>query len=756
MARRTVAGFLRLAYLVLAVCTAALPAAASEPGWTSTPRPDLTVRRAPEPVQVDGLLTDRAWVEAPPARHFSEHAPGDQVEPPVPTRAYLSYDDDYLYCAFVCLDDPSQVRASFTERDRIWSDDYVILCLDTFADQGWAYEIAVNPYGIQGDLLWSNGQGEDMTFDLVFHSSGRITDEGWQVELAIPWTSLRFPDKPEQEWRVDFWRNHPRAVRGQYSWARYDRDDACWPCQWGTVRGIRGVRPGSGLDVLPAFTARQESRREGDAFAHGPILGEASLGVGYGVSPTTKAEATINPDFSQVESDAAQIDVNSSFALFYPEKRPFFQEGADLWATDFNVVYTRSINQPLWATKVTGRPGSSNFAFLAAQDETSPYVLPFAERSALVAGGRSWSGLARYRRALGEGTHIGFIATDRRHEGGGSGSVFGADLRLRLTRAWTFRFQALESHTEEPNDLSLTVDADLDSVTFDEGRHTAVFDGEEFWGSAFQSGFARDGRHWGFGVDYTSKSPTFRAENGFEPRNDQRQAGAWTNWTFYADGSLVDVVQPQVNVARVWDFTGARKDQWVFASLFTRLKVAQTALYFQHMKSAENYGGVQYDGIWDSRFEINTKPADLVDGGFEFGWGDRIARGQYTMGRQTNVVWWVNLKPIDRLKLYQSYQHLDSEALDDGRELYRGYVARTRVDLQVTREWSLRLVLQYDDFGRTWDADPLVTWRLNPFSIFYVGSTRHYADFDGAVDPVDGWRLDSRTYFLKVQYLFQS
>jgi hypothetical protein len=727
---------------------------AADDAWVAVTRPAMRVDRAAAPVTVDGLLDEAAWQAAPRARNFVEHQPGDQVQPPVATEAMLTYDDQYLYCAFVCYDDPQQVRASFTERDRIWNDDYVILAIDTFADQGWAYEIAANPYGIQGDLLWSSGHGEDMAFDLVFHSSGRITDEGWQVEMAIPWTSLRFPDRPEQEWRVDFWRNHPRAVRGQYSWAKYDRDEPCWPCQWGTISGVEGVRPGSGLDILPAFTASQESRGNGDGLDDGPVKGEPSLGVGYGISPTTKAEVTINPDYSQVESDAAQIDVNSTFALFYPEKRPFFQEGADLWNTWFNVVYTRSINQPLWAGKVTGRPGSSNFAVLAAQDETSPYILPFAEQSALIEGGRSWSGLVRYRRTLGEGTHIGVIATDRRHEGGGSGSAFGADLCLRLSRSWQIEFQAIETHTEEPNDPGMT--AGLDSLTFDEGRHTAAFDGEDFWGTAFYTSVERNGRHWSFDVDYWSRSPTFRAENGFEPRNDQRQLGASTAYTFYADGSFLDVVQPQVHTARLWDFTGRIKDEWAVGSLYARFKTAQTAVYLQRMQSNENFRGGQYDGIWDNRFEINIKPADLVDGGFEYGYGHRIARGDETMGRQTNVVWWVNIKPVDRLKFYQSFQRLASDALDDGRSLYDVAVARTRLDLQVTREWSLRLVLQYDDHNRTWDADPLVTWRLNPFSIFYVGSTRRYNEFDGASDPVDGWQLTGRTYFLKVQYLFQS
>ena len=436
MVRRRTVSHALLFFFVIMIVTA-LPVSAQTDDWRAVTHPELDVRRTAEPVVIDGVLDDAAWRAADKARNFVEHQPGDQVQPPVATEAMLSYDDDYLYAVFVCYDDPARIRASFTERDRIWSDDYVILMLDTFADQGWSYEIAANPYGIQGDLLWSNGQGEDMTYDLVFYTSGRITEHGWQVEMAIPWTSLRFPDRPEQEWRVDFWRNHPRDVRGQYSWAEYDRDDPCWPCQWGFVRGISGVTPGSGLELLPAFTASQQSVRQDDgSFGDGSpfmdgIKGEASFGVGYGITPTTTAEATVNPDFSQVESDAAQIDVNSTFALFYPEKRPFFQEGSDLWDTYFNAVYTRSINQPMWATKVTGRPGSSNFAAMVAQDETSPFILPFSEQSALIEGGRSWSTIGRYKRTLGEGTHIGVIGTDRRHEGGGSGTTFGADLRLR-------------------------------------------------------------------------------------------------------------------------------------------------------------------------------------------------------------------------------------------------------------------------------------------------------------------------------------
>jgi len=594
------------------------------PPWEAVSLPELDIRPTDVPIEIDGLLDDAGWKAAPRADNFVEHQPGDQVQPPVRTEAMLTYDDDYLYAAYICYDDPSQVRATFTTRDRIWSDDYIMLMLDTYADQGWSYEIAVNPYGIQGDLLWSAGNGEDMNFDLVFYSSGRITDEGWQVELAIPWTSLRFPQKSEQEWRVDFWRNHPRDVRGQYSWAKYDRDEQCWPCQWGFVRGIAGVTPGSGLEILPSIVARQASDR-GDStqWQNGDIEGEPGLSLAYGISPTVIAEATINPDFSQVESDAARIDVNSTFALRYPEKRPFFQEGSDLWNTWFNVVYTRSINQPLWAAKVSGRPGRSNFIVMSAQDDASPFIVPLTEESGFVAGGRSWSNLARYRRTLGEQSHAGVIFTDRRHDGGGSGTTGGLDTRIRLDRNWSMEVMATGSYVVEPDDTDLSqgmVD-NLRQTTFDNGRYTAAFDGESFGGHSGYASFERNGRNWNFDADYWERSPTWRAENGFEPSNDERRGNMWTGYTFYVDEGLFDRVRPGFNVGRKWDFTGQLKDEWINAQLWSRMRWAQAQFFYRYLYSNELYAGVQFDAINDHYAEYSLHPSDLFEGGVDASYG---------------------------------------------------------------------------------------------------------------------------------------
>ena len=341
--------------------------------------PELKISRAAGPIKIDGDLNDPGWQGAAKASHFFEHNPGNQTKPAVDTEVFITYDDEYLYVGFLCHDKPGDVRASFCERDKVFNDDLMFLALDTYGEATHAYEIAVNPYGIPGDLLFSPAYGEDATYDMIYKSAGRITDQGWVAELAVPFSSLRFPDKPEQTWRVDFWRNRPRESQYQYSWAAYDRNEDCWPCQWGTVTGITGIKPSKGFEFLPAVVAHESgSLGDGGRLENGDVKGDVGLGVAYDVSSELKAEATVNPDFSQVESDVAQIDVNSTFALFYPEKRPFFQEGSDLFNTYFTPIYTRSINDPLVAGKMTWRQGSNSLAFLSGRDEHSVIILPFA------------------------------------------------------------------------------------------------------------------------------------------------------------------------------------------------------------------------------------------------------------------------------------------------------------------------------------------------------------------------------------------
>lgn len=737
--------------------TAAGPRTAGDDDAAFAPnhRPRLTATRAAGPIAVDGVLDDRGWRGAARADGFCEHSPGDQVRPPVETEAYLTYDDEHLYVAFVCHDDPAQVRASLTERDRIWQDDYVILLIDTYGDQSAAYEIAANPYGVQGDLLWSPTVGEDLSYDLIFAAAGRVHDDGYTVEMAVPFASLRFPERPVQEWRVDFWRNHPRQVRGQYGWAGYDRDESCWPCQWGAVGGIEGVRPGRGLGLMPAFVASQASaRRDSGEFASGPLDGQASLGVRYDLGSTLSAEGTYNPDFSQVEADVAQVDVNTTFALFFPERRPFFQEGSDLFQTYFNVFYSRSINDPELAAKTTARPGRTSVAYLVARDEHTPFILPFAEGSEILAAGRSTVNVLRARHSLGDQSHLGLIATDRRLDGGGSGTVVGLDGRFRLDQNHQLEWQALATRTAEPDDPALT--AGLDSLVFGDDRFTSAFDGETFRGHGLHASLEREGRHLSYDLNYWERSPTFRTDNGFEPRNDQRFGTVNGGYTIWFDDAVLDWLQPSFQVARMWNFDGVRKDEWVRGGLSGRLKLAQTNLSAGYMRSNELFGGVQFDGIFEWEAEFSSIPADWLRLGASWAAGHRIARDDLLMGRERRIDAWLDLKPLDPVLVETQLDWIRSDAVDTGAALFEGYVARAKLSLQLTRGWSTRLVAQYNEFYGIWELDPLITYRLNPFSIFYVGSTRDWTSLPGRQDGPQRWRLTDRQYFLKIQYLFQA
>jgi hypothetical protein len=718
--------------------------------------PELTVSRASGPIRVDGVLDDAGWRGSSKATRFFEHNPGDQTKPEVDTEVLVTFDERNFYVGWVCFDDPEKIRSSFCERDNIFSDDYVILCLDTFGESSLAYEISANPHGIPGDLLFSVANGEDISYDIIYESAARITDFGWVAEMAIPFASLRFPDRDEQVWRVDFWRNRPRESRYQYSWAAYNRDENCWPCQWGTVRGISNVRAGAGIEALPSIVAHQSGALDTDGrFETDSVDGELGLGISYDVSSELTAEATINPDFSQVESDAAQIDVNSTFALFYPERRPFFQEGSDLFETFFEAVYTRSVNDPLVAGKTTWRKGPNSVAMLSAADDHSVVTLPFEESSNFVENGRAYSNVLRARRDFGGQSHLGAVVTDRRFVNGGSGSLMGVDGQVRFSPSDAARFQLLATYTDEIDKSTLT-DSTFNTMRFDDDRHTAALDGETFWGHGAFLQLSRETRDYWLGGEYWERSATFRADNGFEPSNNSRIPSTWIGGIKrFEESNVVESISGTLNAARKWNFDGLRKDEWLDASVETRFRAAQTLVHTRYLWSNELFGGRQFNNIWQSHLCFQSLPMGSLRFGGNIDYGHRIARNFLVMGAETTYGLWADIQPVARLLLSLSSSRITSDHLETGERLFSQTVFRGTVSLQFLRELSARLIVQYNDRFDSWDVDPLITYRINPFSIFYVGSTRDYRRFDGEEDPLDGWALARRQYFMKVQYLFQ-
>lgn len=717
-------------------------------------RPSLEVHRAPGPISIDGDLSDPGWAGAARAGNFTETYPSDMVRPPVETEAFITYDDRNLYMAFIAHDDPSTIRATLHDRDQEWNEDYCGILLDTYGNSSWAYEIFVNALGIQGDLLMPNNADEDARLDLVYQSRTTITADGYRVEIAVPFSSLRFPDQPSQTWRATFWRIHPRGSRQEYSWAAISKDNPCSLCQFGTLTGIENVHAGGSLDLLPSLTASKSGTRQdaSSPMAYSPIESNVSLGARYCFTPSVTGEVTINPDFSQVESDAAQIDVNSTFALFYPEHRPFFQEGSDLFNSWIDAVYTRTINNPKVAAKLIARMGSTSAAYLGATDEQSPILIPDEEKSDLVQAGRSFSSIARVRQMFNEGSFIGGILTDRRFAGGGSGTLLSVDALYRISNNYQFEFQGAFTRTIEPMDTVST--ATLGGSRFDRGRYTTALDGERYDGTGFFAAFQRHARDWSFDVDYDDRSPTFRALNGFETRNNRRTINAWGNYTLYPGISFLDNLVPRLTIGRHWNYDGIRKDEWLQPEVVLNFK-AQTTLRAAYMFSNESFKGYEMDGINFMTVNINSDFSQPVSLGMDLDMGRFVARSLDVpvLGWGFDFDAYGTLRLFERLNIHPSFAYSRLLYPNSDQVIYDGFILRTAVNYQWTREIFLRLILQYDQFAQSFSIEPLVTYKVNPFTIFYAGSTHAIEDPDG-VAPFNGI-LAGEQFFLKGQYLVQ-
>ncbi len=750
--------------------------AASSSAFQPVFKPTLSVARAAGAVAIDGNLNDHGWKNAARSDNFVERYPGDMTEPEVKTEVLVTYDADNLYVAFICQDDPGQLRSTMCQRDRFSANDHVCILLDTYGEGAWAYELFVNPYGIQSDRLWSNiGGQEDPGFDLSWESAAQITDSGYQVEVAIPFASMRFPNRDVQSWRMDFWRNRPRETFRQYSWAAYDRNEQCWPCQWGTVDGIKGVQPGRGLSVLPSLVAYQNGTRDFDKVGHpfdnqNPDA-ELSLGGKYSVSSNMTVEATYNPDFSQIEADAAQINVNSTISLMYPERRPFFQEGSDIFRTLFNSFYSRTINDPQYAAKLTARTDRMSVGFLSAYDENTPYMIPMGQYNFLIPAGKSAVNILRATRTIGANSHLGAFLSDRRIDGDGSDDIAAFDGRIRLSRNYSVDGQFIWTRTGEPNDTMTTHDyygMSLNPIRFDADKHTAGFDGESYHGTAFISRFLRESRSWNFTLEYNQISPTYRTQVGYDPVNNNRTAAFATAYSIYPKKGVFAQITPQAYVSKRWIFdTGAMGYELVNLGCDFQTNFLQISFHPGYYTGAESWLGKEYVNLWSASLGMGGIAGRRLRYFADIQRGRNVAYDWQVRANVTSGDVSLEFKPIDRLIIEPSLNYSRGLSVATDQELFKQTIFRTRLQYQANRELSLRLVVQYmtvqymlsrpaDYKRRIWDVDPLLTYRISPFSMFYIGSTYDYKQLpDGAPNQFRWW-LMSRQFFAKLQYLFQA
>jgi hypothetical protein len=409
------------------------------------------------------------------------------------------------------------------------------------------------------------------------------------------------------------------------------------------------------------------------------------------------------------------------------------------------------INDPSVAGKLTWRGHDSDLIVLAARDENTPMLIPLEEQSLQVELGRSEAAVVRWRRAFGEESFVGLIATARRYEEGGSGALGGIDGLWRLGRNLRVKGQVLASRTEEPDAPAAA--GVPEEVTFDRGRHTVTLDGERFDGIALYGGVSREGRHWSGTLDWWHASPTFRSDNGFVVRNSEDRVEVDNSLAFYPSVSWIDKVQPHWKVTLRWNADGVRKERKSEEWIEVILK-GQTMVSVGYDFYWERFRGVTFDDIRLFYLEMATRATDAFQMGFWLGLGDRIARmlTPPALGQGGHLDFWARIKPARNVTIEPILAYSRLERKDTGEEVFDGYILRTRVNWQLTRELATRVVVQYDDFTGELRVEPLVTYQLDPFTIFYVGGGSGAIDY-GA--PLGGFHRSDWQAFFKMQMLLR-
>ena len=371
--------------------------------------------------QIDGQIDQGEWSQATRIRVNIETNPNDNVPAEVEAQALLMEDGEVLYVAFIALDpEPDQIRAFYRDRDSMWNDDWVAIVLDTFNDERRAFEFFANPYGVQADAIQDDVNGdEDESWNAIWNSAGQINEDGYVVEMAIPMKQLRFtPSETNQTWGIDLVRFYPRDRGTRIANNPQDRNISCYICQISKADGFANLTRSRNLEVIPTLTSTAvENRNPAMAgWDSESIDPEGSLDVRWGISQDLYLNATLNPDFSQVEADSAQLDINNTFSLFFPERRTFFLDGADYFDTFERLVHTRNISDPDYGLKLTGKSGDHTYALLTANDVNTSFLIPRSLGSSVASLGEVESKVAigRYRFDIFENSTIGALITDRR------------------------------------------------------------------------------------------------------------------------------------------------------------------------------------------------------------------------------------------------------------------------------------------------------------------------------------------------------
>ncbi len=725
-------------------------------------RPRVRPTRLETRPVIDGTLDDDEWRGAAVLTEFVQASPLDGAPATEDTEVLVGYDEDHLFFGFFArYVNPSIMRASRVDRDRAMADDLLTVYLDPFLDQLRAYRFDVNAYGVQGDGILNADDGlvrggarggagvpqADRSWDALFESGALIVHDGYTAEIAIPLKSLRYPRRPEGEahrWGLQIIREIKSKDQETVVWAPMSRDEPSFYSQMGVLDGMTGLSTTRNLEVLPTFTAIQygevdPTREAGPGFVNENTEPDAGVSIKYGVTSNLTADFTLNPDFSQIESDRAQIEVNQRFPLFFPELRPFFVEGSEIFevSAPVTVVHTRTIVDPDYGAKLSGKVGRLSLGILAANDAAPGRG---DDRGDPSFGHEAQTYIGRGKFAVSSESHVGTILTDREFLDGYS-RLAGLDGHVRFGSSRTVSFNLLNTRHRDLDGVERSGYL-TDALVRHEGRNL------EFYAHAFQI------------------SPDFETDAGFIRRRDQRQVDSRIAYQFWPESWIINSWHG-LRYYRNYDFDDVLHEELLRYGMdmtFTR----NINIHMNMERLMERFGGIDFEKPRVT-FRANVNTSQAVSFGARVGIGDQI-RFTDAPFLGDEVQWGVNatLRPSPRLT---SSLSINASRLTDPRnrdeEVFSVKIFRAQTTFQFTDRLQLRNITEYNTHDMTFDLNLLFTYRVNAGTVLYVGYDDHHRQADLIRGDVYGDNVDeqlffendlrrtNRALFAKFQYLFR-
>ncbi|MCR9250405.1 MAG: carbohydrate binding family 9 domain-containing protein [bacterium] len=710
-----------------------------------------------EDLRIDGVLDDALWQKAQEITLDYETNPGNNIPAEVKTILRIGFSKEYLYYSFEVFDpNPRSIRAIINDRDKLDDNDYVSLFLDPFNDSRRAFFFDLNPLGVQQDGIYDEQvSGGDLSWDAIWNSAGRTTDQGYIVEAAIPFKSLRFPNTEEvQTWKFIGIRVYPRSIRKLFHSMPVDQDNNCLLCQANQITGFKGIKPGRNLEFTPTVTVNKFDERTefpDDPIDRGQVETNVGLDARWGITTDLTLNLTLNPDFSQVEADAAQLDVNNRFALQFPEKRPFFLEGADFFNTPLQAFFSRTIVDPSYGAKITGKIQKNAVGLLVARDQVNNLILPGFQGSQSTSMDQQVDNvIARFRRDIGKNSNVGLLYTGR--EGGDYfNRVGGMDFFVRPWDPITIRAQYLRTSTLYD---SSTV------AEFEQPENTLQ-------GESYNLQIRYDTRNWNSRFIFENRNSEFRADAGFVPQVDYRRYRFWVERMFWpkqakwysnfgmnAGGFGRQSTSGTLDMAGVWTsafFNGPLQlNYWINPDIIWQ----------------------QYEGtthklvrLWTG-FDIQPLGNLGINGWINFGPAVDFANSRKADNLQFRIESDIRVGRHVDMTINHRYLNLHL----DGDEIFTANLTQWQAAYNFNPRTFFRIILQYRNTVRNPElfedsevhridqavfAQLLLSYKLNPQSVIFLG----YVDNHQGWEEIDFRELPltqlNQTLFFKIGYAWR-